>query len=88
MVVEIFSGNLNTFRNELGTSDGKMRKVATFKTSRPTWVRDKDVVLKKQNGSHKPSQSIPELSHFYSTQAEKRVSAPVALFLSVDLSLP
>ena len=58
------------------------------KTSRPTWVSNKDVVLKKENGSHKPSQPIPELSHFYSTQAKKSVSAPVALSPYVDVSLP
>ena len=41
----------------------------TFETSRPTWVSDKDVALNKPKQGHKPNQSIPELSHFYTTQA-------------------
>ena len=44
----------------------------TFETSRPTWVSVQDVVLKQnKRPSTQPSQSIPELSHFYSTQTRR-----------------
>ena len=45
-----------------------------FETSRPTWVSVHDVVFKKQTKDRprKPSQSIPELSHFYRTQTSKK----------------
>ena len=52
----------------------------TFETSRPTWVSVQDVVLKQTEGRpRKPSQSIPELSHFYRTHANKTMSLLLSL---------
>ena len=70
------------------TSHWICRRLQPSKTSRPTWVSDEDVVLKKQKPGSQTKffpKAQPLLPH---TQANKKdVSAPAALSL-VDVSHP
>ena len=71
-------GSIPTYAQQAGSS-ATMQKVP--QPSKPTWVSVQDVVLNSLRPSTQPSQTLPELSHFYQTHKHRKMSAHVAMVL-------